>query len=379
MHQAEKERDDSRKAKKWEEASRFIDDAEKKLGDDPVVREKRASCAVRRKDPQAAAVLKTLGENTGKMTDSERSHLWGSLAAVCVQAGELDLARGYCRRIAAAEPKNILVRYLLCDVTFRLHEKGQAPDLSEVDKLVNEMEQLGGRGPFWLYAKAIRAIVQSKKPDSQALAEARGYVKDAMELRKDWSALPVLLGKICEMQDQPEQALKQYGRAIRHLGERDSDVIRRTVQLLLSRGRADDFEEAKSLFAYLEKQKSPLMNELKWEHGYVMVFRDDITRAAKEVGKLGPAGSKDYKDYFRQGQVYGLLARRVGFNAQRAGRDPRSDKETIAMAQKAVTAMLKAVDMNPQAGEAWVSLVQILVDIGQPDKATARQGAGACR
>ena len=374
MHQAEKEPDDAQKAKKWEEVSRFIDDAEKNLGDHPVIREKRGSCAVRRKDPQVVDVLKRLGENIGKMDDSERSHLWGSLAALCVQANEFELARSYCRRIAESEPKNILVRYLLCDLNFRLYEKGQAPDLREVDKMIGEMEQQVGGGPFWLYAKAIRAIVQSKKPDPQALTEARGYLKDAMEMRKDWSALTVLLGKICEMQDQPEQALEQYDRAIRHMGERDSDVIRRTVQLLLSRGRGEDLGEAKSLFDYLEKQKSPLLSELSQERDYVMAFTGDITRAAEEVGNSVPAGSKDYKDYFRQGQLYGFLARRVGIKAQQAGRDPRVDKATIAMMQKAVTAMLKAADMNPQAGEVWVSLVQLLADIGQPDKATVRQG-----
>ena len=56
-----------------------------------------------------------------------------------------------------------------------------------------------------------------------------------MEVRKDWSALAVLAGKICELQDEPDQALDFYMRAIYRMGERDSDVIRRTVQLLVPR------------------------------------------------------------------------------------------------------------------------------------------------
>ena len=54
-----------------------------------------------------------------------------------------------------------------------------------------------------------------------------------MEARKDWSAPAVLAGKICEMQDEPRPGLDFYVRAIYHMGERDSDVIRRTVQLLV--------------------------------------------------------------------------------------------------------------------------------------------------
>ena len=197
-------------------------------------------------------MLKKLGENLDKMSDVEKTHLWGNLAALSVQANDLDLARSYCRRVAEKEPKNILVRYLLCDLNLRAYEKGQTPDLQELDQRLNEIERLGGRGPFWLYGKAIRTLVQSKKTDPQLLLEARGYLQEALEVRKDWSAPAVLAGKICELQDEPDQALDFYIRAIYRMGERDSDVIRRTVQLLLPRGHID---EARQLFDYLENRR----------------------------------------------------------------------------------------------------------------------------
>ena len=317
MYQADQETDPGEKEKKWKQASDYIDQAEQNLGDHPIVREKRGSCAVRRKDPQAIAVLKKLGENLDKMTDVEKTHLWGSLAALSVQANDLDLARSYCRLVAEQEPKNIRIRYLLCDLNLRAYEKGQTPDLQELDKLLSEIEQLGGRGPFWLYGKAIRTLVQSKKPDPQLLLEARGYLQEALEIRKDWSAPAVLAGKICEMQDEPDQALEFYVRAIYRMGERDSDVIRRTVQLLLPRGR---IEEARQLFDYLEKQKSPLLGEMSQEYVYVKVFTGDIAEAAKDVEKSVAADSKNYKDFLRQGQMYGHLARRL--RAQGAERQP---------------------------------------------------------
>ena len=140
------------------------------------------------------------------------------------------------------------------------------------------------------------------------LLEARGYLQEALEVRKDWSAPAVLAGKICEMQDEPDQALDFYVRAVYGMGERDSDVIRRTVQLLLPRGR---IEEAKQLFDYLEKHKSPLLGDMNQEYAYVKVFTGDIAEAEKDVEKSVPADSQNYKDFLRQAQMYGHLAERL--------------------------------------------------------------------
>ena len=126
-------------------------------------------------------------------------------------------------------------------------------------------------------------------------------------IRKDWPALAVLAGKICEMQNEPDQALDFYIRAIYQMGERDNDVIRRTVQLLVPRGH---IEEAGQLFDYLEKQKSPLLGEMNQEYVYVKVFTGEIAAAAKEVEKSVPADSKKYEDFLRQGEFYGVLAMR---------------------------------------------------------------------
>ena len=209
--------------------------------------------------------------------------------------------------------------------------------------------------------------MQSNKKDPQLLLEARGYLQEALEIRKDWAPPAVLTGKICEMQDDPDQALDFYIRAIYHMNERDSDVIRRTVQLLVPRGRVG---EAKQLFDYLEKKKSPLLGEMNQEHLYVEVFTDpNIARAEQAVEKSVAEGSKDYKEIMRQGQMYGFLAQRLKLKAQEAGREWKTDGEMIRVAQLAVNSLLKARSLNPQSDDVWTSLVRILVEIGQPDKA----------
>ena len=287
----------------------------------------------------------------------------------------LDLGRSYYRLLAEKDPANIVIRYLLCDLNLRAYEKGQTADLPELDKLLNEIEQLGGQGPYWLYAKAIRTLVKSNKKDPKLLLEARGYLQDALKVRKDWAALAVLAGKICEMQDEPDQALEFYVNAIYRMRERDNDVIRRTLALLMPRGRID---EAGQLFDYLEKQKSPLLGEMRPQYALWKVYRGDIAAAEKEVDKSVPAGSKDYRDFLRQGQMYSVLADREKRSARIAYRNGKPDAEAeikrasaamIRLAQKGVNALLHAQDLEPKADDVWVSLFQLLVNVGQADKA----------
>ena len=321
MYEADQASDPGEKEQKWKQASDDIDQARQNLGDHPIVRERRGSSAVRRKDPQVVAVLTKLGQNVDKMRDLEKTHLWASLAALSVQADDLDLARSYCRLVAAKEPTNIRIRYLLCDLALHAYEKGQKPDLGELDQALSEIEHFSGRGPFWLYGKAIRTLMQSKNTDPKLLSEARSYLQEALELRKDWSAAAVLAGKICELQDEPDRAVEYYMRAVFIMGERDSDVIRRTVQLLLPRGYID---EAGQLFAYLEKQKSPLVGEMNQQLVEVRVFRGEIAEAAKDLEKSVPADSKNYRDFLYQGFLYGHLAERLRLKAVAEGRDWRS-------------------------------------------------------
>ena len=62
----------------------------------------------------------------------------------------------------------------------------------------------------------------------------------------------------------------------------------------------------------------------------VKVFTGDIDEAEKDVENSVAADSKNYKDFLRQGQMYGFLARRVKFKAQSANRDAKTEPELIA-------------------------------------------------
>ena len=88
------------------------------------------------------------------------------------------------------------------------------------------------------------------------------------------------------------------------------------------------------------------------------------------MDKSVAADSKNYQDFLRQGQLYGVLAHRLKLAAISDKRDWKADAEMIGMAQKAVNALCRMpVDLNPQADDVWIAMVQLLVDVGQPDKA----------
>ena len=160
IHQAEKTTDSAKEAGFWKKAAEDIDRAEKALGDRVIVRMARGSLALASKDPQnnAGEVLKKLGENTDALSEVEKLQLWGTLGGMCAQVNEVDLGRVYLRRVAEKEPKNLRVRCLLCGLDLRAFEKGRTIDIQELDRLIDDMERLGGRGTDWLYGKAIRLL-----------------------------------------------------------------------------------------------------------------------------------------------------------------------------------------------------------------------------
>ena len=173
-------------------------------------------------------------------------------------------------------------------------KKAKRPTCKSSTDLSAKSRPWAAAGSFWLYCKAIRARLQAtidpktgqklEKPDPQLLLEARGYLKEALENRNDWSAPAVLAGKICELQGEPDQALDYYTRAIYRMGERDNEVIRRTVNLLLPRGR---IEEAGQMFDYLEKANSPMLSQMNEQFVQVEVVRGDIEKAEEGCGGLG--------------------------------------------------------------------------------------------
>jgi cellulose synthase operon protein C len=364
MHQADKATDPAVRERMWDRASKEIAQEEQILGDRGFVRQSKATLAARRKDPQLAALLKQLGEGVDKMNPFERSQLWRSLGDMSLHAGNLELTRHYYRLIAQQEPRNIPIRYMLCEFNLQAYEKDQAPDIKELDTLLNEIDKLGGHGPFWLYGKAVRTLVQSKKPDPQLLVEARGYLKDALEISKNWGAPFVLYGKVCELQNDAGQALECYKSAI-YLGVRDNDVIRRTVHLMVQRGK---FNDAKPLFDYLQKQKSPVLDEMQTENLYLNVFIGNIEEALKGVDNSVAVGSKHYEDFLLQGQLYEILVGRLESIAAKEKRDPKTDSKTIDVANRAVKSFMKARDLNPRNDQVWLATVQIFADLHQPDR-----------
>jgi tetratricopeptide (TPR) repeat protein len=376
LHEAENSADAAKQADHLKKAAVNIDRAEKALGDRFIVRMARGSLALASKDPLSIGdALKKLGENTDALNDVEKLQLWSTLGGMCVQANEVDLGRMYFRRVAEKEPKNIRARSSICELDLRASEKGQTVDMQELDRLIDDLEHLEGPGPDWYYTQAIRAFIQAKNKDPKLLNDARGYLIKALKIRGDWAAPFVLAAKICDLQEEDDQAVDLYMRAF-FLGERNSDVIGRTVRLLVPRRRLD---EARVLFDILEKQKSGLVDEMHQDYVLVSIFGckdEDIGKAEKMVEQSVAADSKNAKDLAWQGQLYAYLTNRLKAAAQKKA-DPKTpnewlrDSAMLAMARRSWESLYKAKELNPQAEEVWVGLAQLLSDIGQTQSKNA--------
>jgi tetratricopeptide (TPR) repeat protein len=411
--QAGKETDPVKKEGYWKAAAEYIDRAEKVLGNGLIVRMARGTLALAKKDSPASEILRTLGEKTDGLTESEKVQLWAILGNMSDEAGEPALAQMYLRRQVDKEPNNVQVRCRLCEMQFRNFEKGRPVDMPEINRLVDDIEKLNAQGPFTLYAKAVRDFVLAKNKDPKLLQEARDDLEGASEVvrkvlhsqpnddtsrdRSNWAAPVVLAAEICELQDEPEIALNLYVQSVYALGVRDNDVIGRAARLFLSRGRLD---EAKAMFDYLESRKSPLLDEMHQEYVFVKVFRGDVAVAEKELDKFVAPDCKNYKDFAWQGQMYALLTKRLKIMSQKAAADAAAAADhgrkndthkpagewkkdaddlnakagefqstMVVTANKAIRSLFKALSLNPQAEDVWTVLARLYVDVGQPERA----------
>ncbi|MGD0783769.1 MAG: tetratricopeptide repeat protein, partial [Candidatus Aminicenantales bacterium] len=282
------------KQQKIEMAKKHLQEAEDKFGDSVQLRIARAHYLLRRYGNSAARELRKLAEeNLDRFSINDCAQLWNSLIAYSVQANDYATAKGLCQRVAEKEPNNVRIRYLLFELIIRSREYADVAAMTaDLDRVLNEMEAAGGRGPLWLYGQAVRLTIKAKDKDPELLAQAMGYIERAREMRPTWPPLPLLAARVYEMQGKENQMIDMYLEAIR-LGEHDSTIIRRAVELLEKKQR---WAEAKMLFRGLEEGQTQLPQDLKQREAYVCLMSGTLDEAVDSAESAYDQDSEKYLD-----------------------------------------------------------------------------------
>jgi len=329
----------------WDRANEILAEAEAKLGDKVGLRLARARYLSQRLGEESSEQLRKLAENTDAFSDEERAQLWKGLLTAATQVNDNEQIVTLCEKVAEAEPNNVQIRFLMFEIAVR--DKDNAA-VTETLKKIEEVE----KGPFWLFARAVKMSMEAEGPNDKRLAIALKLLEQARERRPTWSRLPLLAAGIYDQQGKLNQALQSYHEAL-DMGERNPAAIRRAIELCF---REQRFNEASKLLRRMRDVPPELQDyqrEVEWRLGNFQV----ALKAAREAA----ANSDDYRDHVWLGQILGVMGRQAKAQGKTS--------EAVAMLEEAERVLRHATELDGTISATWVAMIQFLSSTNQRHKA----------
>jgi tetratricopeptide (TPR) repeat protein len=343
---------------KWDKAEKLLTDAKEKVGDCVPLRLARAQYLYRHYYGQSAPAIRELAESCSHFSDHEKVALWTGLVRFCIEVEDMDTSKMLAMRIAEKEPNNTKIRYVLFDLALRTREDPNTDQLvAELQKLLDQIESIGGQSPLWLHGRALCFFLQARSKNTELLDKALDCIARARETRPAWSPLPLLAGTIYETEGKMDLALENYVQAI-NLGDRSPDTLRTAVKMLYQRQR---YAEADRLFRRLVDKDVALPDDLNRDWTDILMNKGDFWTALEHIKNAVPESSRDYHMHLWRGQVMALLARRARLEGK-----TEIAQETRTEAEKSLR---KALELQSHSADCWVTLVKLLADTDQRDKA----------
>lgn len=243
--------------KRKDQVGKFLDLAEKTLGNTAAVRAERIRLVGQKKDQNAAEELKKLEEGLDQFSEPERLSLMLSLGNAYLQLRDFASAKRFWKVVAEKDPKNANLRQYL----FELGVDSKDEDLvRDTIKEVKESSFFGERSPLYKYCEAsailweVNRHSQERKnsgitpEDQKSLAEARKLVEEGIAARGEWGALWRVRGEIDHLEGNLDGAIESYQRSLEFSRTGQSATARRLVHLLYLANR---LEEAKDAMKYM--------------------------------------------------------------------------------------------------------------------------------
>jgi tetratricopeptide (TPR) repeat protein len=317
-----------------QEASAWLDQAAKKFGDRPDLELARLSLALNMIYPkpedyqtQILQLLDRMRAHLDQGSREEQVERLRAMASAYARVGKLPQAQELWQRTAHLLPKDLWVQMILFDVALQLNDEA---GMDDVLQYVRSLES--GRGPLALYGEASLLVWRYMKTrDKTALAKARADLNEAAIRRPSWARVPMLLGRIDELEGRYEQALTSYLQALQ-LGERKQDFVKRTVELLSDRQR---YAEAEGVLRRL-LESAPISKDLQQMAAQIALQASNPAQAVYAAREAVNESSPDYRDHLWQGRVF-LAAGKM---------------------EEAERAFRKALALEHSAADSWLALIR---------------------
>lgn len=321
----------------WDAAEALFADAIAQFPDELSLLALRGQYLVQRYGLDAGDALQGLAEQAREKFGAQSASLHEQLAVMACWIQKFPVANELAEFTAEQQPDNLRVRILQLEVAF------QTKDAAAMKGVLTEIRRIDGEGPIWHYGEAVRlslAAQEHASPDH--LKQAQAHLVKALAARPSWSKVPLLSGRLYELQGQEELAIEKYREALA-LGERDPGLIRQLIGLLFQRGQ---FNEVDRLVRQLNETQQQTADELS----------GIAARAAFQVG-----------DFERALALAQEAARRSGTLEDRLWL--AQVLSVLKQPEQAEKELREAIAISPNEPAPWVMLVRIYAEAGNMDEA----------
>jgi tetratricopeptide (TPR) repeat protein len=324
-----------------DEAERLVREAEVKIGPSVELKLVEARLAVYRGTGWESK-LAALADDRSAFSGADRARLLYELASFYVSLGRTDRARELWKEISILKPNDLRVWL------FRFDAAIDARDFAECEEIVQAMQSIEGRqGSYSQLAEAFLVLRTAMQNDDRTrLPAARTTLQKLQTQRPRWARVPWALALLDDYEGQSRDAAKNYLRAF-DLGDRNPELVRRTLNLLHEQHR---YDEAEDLIKRWEQiPNAPILPEINRMAAEISLERQDPQQALMRAERAVSKNSVDYRDHLWLAHIH------------RAG----GDRDAAEAEFRA------AIRLAPEAGESWVALIRHLQRENRPDEAEA--------
>jgi tetratricopeptide (TPR) repeat protein len=332
----------------WDQAAAALAAAQQALGDTVELRLAEARILIGRDGQQVSInALDRLATPRPDWSEPQRRDLANGFAVYFFSLQDYVRCQRHAQVVAGsvAGQTDLSIHLLIFEVALR------SRDAASMTESLACVKEIAGMGPLWRVGEAVRLCVQADElsddlsPQRNSLyAMAIAHLTEASLQRPGWSRIPRLQAEIHQRRGEQDLAINEYVKAI-ELGEQDPQFIAQAVFLLFEQGR---FVEADQIVRKLQERQSPFSSDLTKMAAQVSLQLQNFDRAL-QLAKAWAEKSQRQEDRIWLAQIYSI-----------------TDDHAEAVKQFRI-----AIEIDPTAPAAWISMVQMYARAGDIESARA--------
>lgn len=329
----------------------LLDKVVQDLGDMPILRLERADLLSMINDENLTEQLFALAEGIDDWETPQKVQLWKGLAEKFGRLRDEESRAECLRRVTELAPGDLPSLIEMFNVSLAANDAAGAQEAQDaILKLVGTKED-----PTWMYTEASRLLAEwrSNGGKGDGARQAMDLVNRALASRREWHELHNLKADIALAQGDVRMALDSYDRAA-SLGRQDARSLFQYIKLLRSRGR---YADALAQMEKINRENLLRLLGADYAESLLLVGREaEGVDAAKEFAGKAPNNAA----------LQLWLGR---FLTQASGPEPEGSERKKTLLAEAGEAFSKAVELDPNAADAWLALVGYYAALGEGVKA----------